>query len=78
MFCTDVDGEVAKVALGSAFVNVVMPLATGGCSHELSAGSNERCPADTVIKSASLDWFKPSEWPHGLYDVALASIRCAI
>ena len=45
---------------------------SGGPAAAAEGGDGER--AGTVVRSASLDWFKPAEgWPAGQYDVALAA-----
>ena len=75
------------MALGSAFLNAVMPSVSSpgrSFSRQPAAGSPESSPtaamggpsrADGIIvKSASLDWLKPTEgWPRGQYDLALAA-----
>ena len=67
------------MALGSAFLNVVMPSVSPGISSSsrqpTSAAKGGQSRADgTIVKSASLDWLKSTEgWPQGQYDVALAA-----
>lgn len=71
VFCADFDGEVAGVAQRSALLNV-----SGGGPPAASAaeGSSGEGGTITVVRGASLDWFKPTEgWPAGQYDVVLAA-----